>query len=399
MGTRLVIIESAGEPLRRTFRLEKKEYLLGEPLLVEFRIALDGPGQWREPIGGNYRARGRDDNFFFLMRHEDGTWVRDPYAPINVYMGGISSLYEVGQNEPQSYWLPVQRWCAIDRPGAYDLYCFQMAHGHEVLGKHRALIAGMPDEVRRDHFFNADGALIDSKTGKRSERYSITSSWRRHEWEVSPLIEYIPADVAAHAGKSWNVQNVMDFAHFRIVVREGSDEGRQQMIEYWTNIAESETERNIPAIRPTAAIYAIQFAQQQDDFLPLIEKWIATKTRHIAFSGLAMRPSSRATAILLRAGDPNAVAAMRFLRPDQVPDVIPQLLEWLTHEDDQMRAQSEARLRAWTGQDFYHTWQGYHYQRPTLEEGRRMQTAWQEWWEKNKSNLKPKTQYNSLKEE
>jgi hypothetical protein len=63
--------------LRRAFLLEKEEFLLGEPLLVEFRITLDGPGEWREPVGGNYRARGRDDNFLFLMRHEDGTWVRD----------------------------------------------------------------------------------------------------------------------------------------------------------------------------------------------------------------------------------------------------------------------------------------------------------------------------------
>ena len=55
---------------------------------MEFRIELDGKGEWREPVGGNYRARGRDDNFFFLMRHEDGTWVRDPYAPIDFSMGG-----------------------------------------------------------------------------------------------------------------------------------------------------------------------------------------------------------------------------------------------------------------------------------------------------------------------
>jgi hypothetical protein len=374
--------------LRRIFRLEKREFLLGEPLLVEFRIALDGPGEWHERIGGNYRARGRDDNFLFIMRHEDGTWVRDPYAPINFYMGGIVSSYEVRQNKPLSYWFPVQRWCAIDRPGTYDLYCFQMAHGHEVLGRRQALIAGMPDYLKRDHYLNADSILIDSKTGKCSERYSITSTQRRHKWEASPLIDEIPPDVVAR-----RVQNAMDFAHFRIVIRQGSEEERQQMIKYWTNIAESEAERSMPRTRSAAAIRAIQFAQQ-DDFLPLIEEWIAAKTRRVAFSGLAMRPSSKVTTILLRLGEPNAVSAMRFLRPDQIPDLIPQLIEWLTHEDNEMRARSEERLRKWADQDFYHTWRGYHIERPTLEEGRRMQPMWEEWWEKNKDDFKPKTRYN-----
>src|SRR5947209_4453866 len=32
--------------LRRTFRLESPEVLLGEPILVDFRIELDGPGRW-----------------------------------------------------------------------------------------------------------------------------------------------------------------------------------------------------------------------------------------------------------------------------------------------------------------------------------------------------------------
>jgi len=60
--------------LRRTFRLEAPRVLLGEPILVEFRTELDGPGIWEEQFGGNSRGSlGRDDSFLFLMRHEDGT--------------------------------------------------------------------------------------------------------------------------------------------------------------------------------------------------------------------------------------------------------------------------------------------------------------------------------------
>lgn len=376
--------------LRRAFLLEKEEFLLGEPLLVEFRITLDGPGEWRERVGGNYRARGRDDNFFFLMRHEDGTWVRDPYAPINFSRGGIVSSYEVKQNKPNPYWLAVQRWCAIDRPGTYDLYCFQTAHGQEVLGKHQALVAGMSDELKRDHSLDADGALIDSRTGERSERYSIAASLRRPEGESSPLVEDIPADVATYARKS---RNVMDFAHFRIAIRQGTDAERQQMVKHWTNIAESKERRSTWSV---TARSGIQFAQQ-DDFIPLIEKWIGDKTRTVAFSGLAMRPNPRVADILLRTGAPNAVAAMRFLRPEQVPDVIPQLIERLTYQDNHMRARSEERLCAWTGQAFHRDWRGYDSQRPTLEEGRRMQLLWADWWRKNKDSFKPITRYDEQK--
>lgn len=374
--------------LRRTFRLEKNEFLLGEPILVEFRIELDGPGEWDERIGGNYRARGRDDNFFFLMRHEDGTWVRDRYPPKQGYIGGgISSLHELKQNQLISYWHPVQRWCAVDRPGKYDLYCFQVAHGHTVVGRRQALIAALPDKVKKDHFVNADGGLIDSKTGKCSERYYIT--WPMHKWDASPLTKKIPADVVERAGKSWDVQNVMDFAHLRMVVRQGSDRERQQMVKYWTNIAESGAKRAMPTRRATAARQAICFAQQ-DDFLPLIEKWIATASQG-DLCGLAMRPSPEATAMLLKAASPNAVAAMSYLCPDRIPDVLPQLIKWLTHEDQRMRAESEYRLHRWTGQAFSRDWKGYHCQRPTLEEGRKMQPMWQEWWDKNKRGFKPKT--------
>ena len=38
--------------LRRTFRLESADVLLGEPILVEFRIEMDGEGRWREGWGG-----------------------------------------------------------------------------------------------------------------------------------------------------------------------------------------------------------------------------------------------------------------------------------------------------------------------------------------------------------
>jgi hypothetical protein len=376
--------------LHRTFRIQKTEFLLAEPILVDFSIRLDGPGEWNEPVGGNYRARGRDDNFLFVMKHEDGTWVRDPYAPVTMYMGGIASTYQVKANEPRAYWFAVQRWCAIDRPGTYELYCLQMNHGHEVAGSRAALVAAMPDEIAKGHFLNDECILIDRETNERSERYSIVPTWRRHQWQASPLLKKMPAELAEYVQKTWPVQDAADFAHFKIIVREGSARQRERMIRYWTKIAESTEDKPWPKGQTAAAREAICFARQ-DDFLPVIEKWIPTFTQPSDYYGLAMRPSPKATEILLKEANPNAVAAMYYLHPDRIGDAIPQLINRLTHEDDRMRAESEYRLHLWAGQAFCRDWQGYDHERPTLDEGRRMQPMWQEWWQRNKDDFVPKT--------
>jgi hypothetical protein len=388
--------------LRRTFRLEKEKFLLGEPILVEFRVELEGPGKWQEFIGGNYRARGRDDNFLFIMRHEDKTWVRDPYLHVDTSMlGGRIGSCEVRRDKPLSYWFPVQRWCAVDKPGRYELYCLQSAPGYlrsQVWGERQALNANIPDYVKIDHYMDENGVLIDSKTGERSERYAVGSVWQKHEWD-SPLVEYIPSDVVEHAERFWSVREVADFAHFTITVRQGSDEERKQMIEYWTGIAEPGIGEDMPAERSTAAVYAIQHALQ-GDFLPLIEKWIFTKPGSVnpvaLFNGLAMRSSSESLAMLLRSGDPLALQAMSlFLPSDRIPEVIPQLIEWLTHENSQVRLDSETLLCMWTGQAFPYDPRSYYYQQPTIEEARGFQSMWKAWWEKNKDNFKPEVRHDN----
>jgi hypothetical protein len=47
-------------------------------------------------------------------------------------------------------------------------------------------------------------------------------------------------------------------------------------------------------------------------------------------------------------------------------------------------------LRRWTGQEFGHTWEGYHDQRPTLAEGRAMQPLYRSWWARNKETFRPR---------
>ncbi len=385
------------ENLRRAFLLEKTEFLLGEPILIEFRIELDGPGEWTEPIGGNNRARGRDDNFLFLMRQEDGTWVGDPYAPIMHSFGGLGSAFGATQGEPGSYWLAVQRWCAIKRPGTYDLFCFQWAHDWRPIGRRAAVAAALPDELRGECVLDADGRFVDAATGQPSERYRLSMRGVRvggqgaKMWSRTPFYDGLPVGALKQVPKLWNAKQTADFAHFRIVITPATAAERRAMIEHWTQVASSPREgRWYWLNKAVAARQAIQFAQQ-DDFLPLIAEWIRfdRDTDGNNFTGLAMRPSAEATALLLKSDPRAARNGMYYLRDEKVADVIPHLIDWLVHEHVEVRRQAEWYLRKWTGQAFGHTWEGTDRQRPTLEEGKAMQPAWREWWATNKAGFVP----------
>jgi hypothetical protein len=377
--------------LRRAFRLEKSRFLLGEPLLVRLEISLAGHGKWREPIGGNYRARGRDDNFLFLLRHEDGTWVEDPYGPVSLYMGGISSSYDVTDRNPVSYWLSVQRWAAVERPGKYDLYCFHVAHGYGIAGYRRALNAALPPALRRRYVVTRDGELV-GRAGRKRSGMRMVPTINPAPGPASPILKRIPAPVAKRAG-SFSLAQVADYAHLRIEITRPSAADRKAMVQRWTGLVRTSPRApSWPSNRLAAAREAIRFARQ-DDFVDLIESWNVSKPTHANpdnFTGLAMRSSPRAVKILLNYRVPAAISAMAHLRGAAIARAIPVLIDRLSDGDHQVRALSEFQLTRWTGKQFLRDWNGYHWKRPSLQKGRRMQPLWRAWWKKNRGGFKPR---------
>jgi hypothetical protein len=373
--------------LRRSFRLDKKEYILGEPILVEFRIELGGEGTFRETVGGCYRARGRDDNFLFLLRHKDGTWVEDPHAPVWGYMGGISTEYEVRRDRPYSAWFAVQRWCTVERPGTYDLYCFQSAHGHRLVGRRAAIETGLPDRVKEDHRLDEHGSLIDARTGKRSNRYSLSTRWemQRRDEDTSPLVAALPEEVRKHA-KPWSLGATSDFAHLTLTIRKGNVELRESMVRRWAALAEVVNRSMVWASRAEAAQQAMCFARQ-DDFLPVIETWLKAKEpRYFVSQGLGKRSSPAALALLLRLGTWEDFRRTPHWQPRRVHEKIPALIELLAHEEAVVRERAESCLRAWTGQTIGRATAD----RPaSRDEGRAMQPLWRTWWRENREGFVP----------
>jgi len=379
--------------IHRKFVLEKTEFLLGEPILVEFRADCEAKGSWKEAIGGNNRQRGRDDNYLFLMREDDGQWMVDPQEiPDSMFGGGLFNYYEFNKDNPLSRWFAVQRWCRISRPGTYDLYCI---HDNQYLeiGRRRAIAAALPEELKKEHYrLHDSGILFDPESGLPSERYRLDVRFQLDP-KISPLMKRIPRDVAERISKVETTErDVADLAHYRVVIKQGSEAERHRMIGRWTAIAEADPKKT----RVAAAREAIAFSPQ-NDFIPLLVRCVAEQNRdyekkragalaglapfaydQTMLKGIAANPDPRATALVLSVEPWQALLAMGRLNRERVADAIPTLIKWLANENREVRDWSYDLLRDWTGQDL------------GAGSPEQLNLKWQSWWDKSKVGFKPK---------
>lgn len=78
--------------------------------------------------------------------------------------------------------------------------------------------------------------------------------------------------------------------------------------------------------------------------------------------------------------------------PSQLPELIPQAIERLGHQDPMERKRAAEFLSHWTGQPFWGARGQRRRQPPDPGEARRMKEQWTQWWEANKDGHKPPTQ-------
>lgn len=374
--------------LVRSFRLADRQLLLGEPIVVEHQVALRGSGTWQEPIGGNYRARGRDDNFFFVMVHADGTRVPDPYGPERWMMGGISTTIKVQDGKPMSYWHAVQRYVAVDRPGRYDLYCLEFQHGHEVVGWRAGMAAALQHEAGGRYVLGPEGNELLHPDGKPAGK-RVSPAWDERP-SPSPLFAQLPAALRGALDRR-ELEALAGFAHFVVEVRAGSPAEQRAMVARWEPLAVT-TNRMMQADRAEAARQAIWFARQ-NDFLPSLERWLDAKrdTPPQDLTGLAMRPDKRALDLLLRKGGAYGMSALRHVPTPLVAGAIPRVIDRLDDPTDQIRSYAFGALSQWTGERFGAEWPGYHAGRPTIEEGRRLKPTIRAWWQQHRKGFVPKS--------
>lgn len=394
--------------LRREFKLEKTEYFLGEPILVEFRIELTGEGKWLEMTGCNYRARGRDDNFLFIMRDADGNWLEDTCGKyVSGIGGGLGSERTITKEEKFSYWVPVQHWCIIQKPGVYDLFCFYTRRDHNLLSEDEAILQHLPQEVLQNYTYSR-GGLVSKTTGAwqagQASNYLIMLDWKGSKPSRSPLLDIIPKEVLSHilhensltdlsADELDHYLGFTDYVHFKIIIREPSQKEALQMVKEWSQKAMSQERSYVSGEWSTAANEAIWFVRQ-NSFFPFIEEELKNKKDQLYWlEGLAMNPDKKAMELLMKVDLKDRLNVMSYLSDERKMKMIPLLIDSLTHQDEEVRSMSEELLRVWTGQSFNHTWIYYHLGRPTLQEAKEIQPLWREWWNKNKNSMKIRDPY------
>ena len=366
--------------LRRRFRLEQRRFLLGEPIVARLEISLEGPGTFKEPIGGAYRARGRDDNFHFLLRRvDDGTFSADPYAPVLGGRGGLSTTRTVKKEEPLSVWLGVQRWSVVTRPGTYDLICLGKAHDHHVRGDRTAIDQLLPDDLRKRYRLNDRRELVDRTTGQASGRY-VSTSWKRKA-NVSPLQAKVPQDVQRQVPTVWGLGSLTDYARFRIVIEEGTREARAEMASRWRKNAENVHPQM--GNRDTAVCDAILFSFAKE-LLPVVRRWYTSGVHgYTPGRALAMNPDPEAFATLLEGGAKRASFALHSLSARRASRAIPHVIGWIAHSDKDVRRAAVSRLRWWTSTTLHPEWKPHRTEDPEGDALLEVRDDWRAWWKEH----------------
>jgi len=224
------------------------------------------------------------------------------------------------------YWLPVQQYCRITRPGKYRLFCLRQDPDH--FGK---------DEV------------VDTE-----------------------FLEALPPDVVTEAGASdplFDVEKITDYARFTVWIVQGTAKERKAMVRHWLRLA-----RNSRGSKPCddspqrGAIFRALDHVMQNDFL----EWYAETMPWVTTAGTEKR--------LFFVSEETERWECGLLSADEANRRIPELIENLTARDAFTRSLAFFHLRLWTDSSFGHDWQGHDSMRPTLEQGRRTQETWRNWW-------------------
>ncbi|MBL4705497.1 MAG: hypothetical protein JKY54_13320 [Flavobacteriales bacterium] len=98
----------------------KSNFLLGENILVHFKLENTGGNSFKANFGGDYRAAARSLRWKVTAINEKGDTVADPY-PEGFCMGGLGYETEITKDEPYYRSIPILRYLRFEKPGTYRL--------------------------------------------------------------------------------------------------------------------------------------------------------------------------------------------------------------------------------------------------------------------------------------
>ena len=155
------------------------------------------------------------------------------------------------------------------------------------------------------------------------------------------------------------------------------------MVQFWTKIVLTDHARAKSGWsgKPNAAHRAWNHSLQSD-FLPYLKPWWT-----LGWKGNKERQEKWPFAWYQISSKFDRWEPKPLMRSDAA-DAIPELIKQLGDEDACLRSTAEFHLRQWTGNAFGHDWNGHQSNRPTREEGKKMQALWQQWWKQAEKDFR-----------
>ncbi len=230
-----------GQHLRRIVSLEKSEFRMGEPILLEYRVEFTGDGIYRE----HARSRG---GLHLLMRRHDGTWVGHT-IPLENYHWLRVGLSTKGDTNVR--WLSVQEQLGITEPGRYDLYVVGIGLNSSIkdpVGVTSVVRNQLPEGFRGAFTYSDGTAVYPLEANEEHLRVRVElDPPQRDTPSMSPIFHHID-DAFDELWDDWQPElHLLDsrrklgkdhrellkqaelFAHFEIVIREPSEEDQEEV--------------------------------------------------------------------------------------------------------------------------------------------------------------------------
>jgi hypothetical protein len=108
------------EGARLRLALTRKEYFLGENVLLHYCLENVGRDMFKIDMGGDYRGATRSLRFVVSAADAKGAKVADPDTS-KYNLGGMSFQPELKPGETYFESLPLMRYCRFDKPGVYTV--------------------------------------------------------------------------------------------------------------------------------------------------------------------------------------------------------------------------------------------------------------------------------------
>lgn len=112
--------QTLANPFRVSLTPEKKQFLAGEPIYLDFRISNSTEQEWSITEGGDYRNQyNRPESFTLTATVADGQAIAE--LPNDFNMGGMVAAHSIPAHGQYTFKLFLPSWLPLTKPGKYTI--------------------------------------------------------------------------------------------------------------------------------------------------------------------------------------------------------------------------------------------------------------------------------------